>query len=266
MNVFRPGIPLCLLVALSVTACGLFSLGRRKAVDRIPNPLPEIRKVAVAPVLATESFPGSDLKRFGRTLAAELQHHEGFVVITPQQVANFVKSSGKTYKLPEQARELAVDMKVDAILVAVINQFHPYEDPRVGLCVMMFFSKARSFSPLDITALERSGVEMKLRIEDIGSVVSVIEVVDASRRETRKALNKFAERQAVGDERPLGDRAYLVIMANYEEFVCYAMVQKFLGLIQSELDKANAEREARVKRAREKEKGRRKKGPVYEWR
>jgi len=266
MRVFRQGIPLCFALAVFTGSCGLFTFGKCKTVERIPNPLSEIRTVAVAPVMTTEDFPGMDLKRLGRTLAAELQHHEGFVVTTPAQVLNFVKNSGKSYRLPDQARELAVDMKVDAILVAVVNQFYAYEDPRVGLCLMMFFSKARSFAPLDITALERSGVEVKLRLEDIGSVVSVIEVVDASRRETRKALKSFAERQADTDERPLAERAYLVIMANYEEFVCYSMVQKLLGLIKGQLDRARAEREAQMERAGKKEKGRRKRGPVYEWR
>jgi len=267
MKVFRLGIPLCLITAaLSVTACGVFGALGQKPQDRMANPMKQIKTVAVAPVMATESFAGMDLKRFGVTLASELQHHEGFVVTTPRQVMNFVEKRKKSYQLPAQARELAADMQVDAIIVAVINQFNPYENPRVGISMMMFFAKAWNFSPVDIAALERSGVDLSLSSADIGSVVSVIEVVDASRMETSRKLEIFAGRQADTADRALGANAYRLIMSNYEQFVCYEVVENLLGFIKDELDKAEAERLKKAQRKAQSDRKNRKKPPTYEWR
>jgi len=254
----------CLAPAVLAQGCTLFEM---LPIIRKGNPLSDVRNVAVIPVRSVKTFEGLDLERFGETLASELQHHRGFVVRTPEEVTRFLVASGKSYVLPNQARDLAVDMKVDAVIVAVITHYDPYDPPKVGMSSMMFFAHSKGFSPADLSMLERSGMQLRLASEDLGSMAAVTDVVDARERPTNMKLDFFAARMGDTKDRPLGKRAYLLIMSNYEIFVCHTMVEKLLKHIDDKLGKIEKERNKERKRQEEmmKSKRRMRKKRAFEW-
>jgi len=232
---------LCLRMVVGLLSCATLSVDRGP-VDRQANPLPDVKIIAVAPVMSIGTFEGLDGAELGETLAAELQLHSGFVVRPPRAVEQFALQRECRYELPRDARKLAGDMGVDAVAVAVITQYRPYEYPKVGMSLMMFFAQPHTLAPVDIDLLESSGVRLDLAQADIGAMAAVVKVIDASERQTRDDLDDFAARQGDTEERPLGRRAYLLIMRKYEKYVCYDMVQSLLKDIKTSIDKASEKR------------------------
>lgn len=143
---------------------------------------PEIKSVAVAPFLVHNdiaqmtqqpfdlmSFTTSDgveaffSTAFAKEFADSLSEFKGLSVETPERVARaWQTTKGSAEELNpmatrEQAMELARTLGVDAIIVATVQRWDPYERPSVVLHWSMYYTKGGSENARDIRRMETQG-------------------------------------------------------------------------------------------------------------
>lgn len=124
---------LCLLCLLATSGCYMLpQLGHQPMYH---NPFPQLTKVAVAPFFNLSTEPAADGRQFAEAYGNELQSIPGFEVVPVGVVERAMEAHGLTLESPEQARLLAQQLGVDAIVVAAVTDFRPYYPPRCGLQV-----------------------------------------------------------------------------------------------------------------------------------
>ena len=145
MSGFRSDGRLCrivasgLLVAVAVSGC--------RVVDvRVANPMPEVRRVAIAPFLNLSLSPDLDPvseklksgtfsdRRFAQAYFAELQKTPGFEVIPVGVVEQAILSNRLPMNGPDDYLAVAEAIGADAICIGAVTDYDPYH-PRLGLQV-----------------------------------------------------------------------------------------------------------------------------------
>lgn len=97
------------------------------------NPFPQLTKVAIAPFFNLSTEPAVDGRQFAEAYGNELQLIPGFEVVPVGVVERAMEAHGLSLESPEQARKLAQQLGVDAIVVAAVTDYRPYYPPRCGL-------------------------------------------------------------------------------------------------------------------------------------
>jgi len=99
------------------------------------NPFPQLSKVAVAPFFNLTSEATLDGRRFALAYFNELQQVPGFEVVPMGVVEQAIKESNNRLAGPEDARRLAQDLGVDAVVIGAVTDYSPYYPPRCAMQV-----------------------------------------------------------------------------------------------------------------------------------
>lgn len=132
-------IRLCIFSVVAMTVfTGCLSLPELSHQPTVHNPFPQLTRIAVAPFFNLSQDPTVN----GRTVAVhyfnELQSVPGFEVVPVGVVETYIASHGIQLSDPESIRQLAILLKVDAVVIGVITDFTPYYPPKMGLQVQWF--------------------------------------------------------------------------------------------------------------------------------
>jgi hypothetical protein len=204
-----------MLAVVAISGCRWYLVD----VYDTPNPYtdPEIRRVAVAPFLFSESVVGQhfefDLRGFesadgryrhisvdiARQFAQELSQFEGFRVIPPEDVLAAWSQSRRggrelnPHSGRAAARALCRVLGADAIVVGEIRSFDPYDHPRLELAWELIHAGPVASGADDIVALERrgkAGEHSQRRDEDVLFASSL--VIDSREARTGTELRHYA--------------------------------------------------------------------------
>ena len=126
---------LAIAIGVLILICGCGILPQAVQQPQIHNPFPQLTKVAVAPFFNLSAEPTVDGRQFGEAYFAALQSIPGFEVVPVGVVEQAAKAHNIQLNGPEQARQLAQILGVDAVVIGAITDFSPYYPPRCGLQV-----------------------------------------------------------------------------------------------------------------------------------
>ncbi|MCC6464876.1 MAG: hypothetical protein IT463_05995 [Planctomycetes bacterium] len=213
----KAGCSLALLLCALLAGCSWYDVN----VYKHPNPYtePAVTVVAVAPFLFTEKtvdlqYPfdlngletadGRYLKfsvDIAQQFAQELAQFQGFTVIPPADVVTAWKAGIREGEEmnplagAEGARALARKLKADAIVVAEVRSYDPYEYPRLELAWQMLYVGERRTGEAEIRRLERMGAGRPFPLgTDLARypLYAADDVVDCQNDMTRRELKHYA--------------------------------------------------------------------------
>jgi hypothetical protein len=126
---------LAIAIGVLVLLCGCGIFPHAVQEPQIHNPFPQLTKVAVAPFFNLSSEPTVDGRQFGEAYFEALQSIPGFEVVPVGVVEKAAQSHGIQLNGPEQARQLAQILGVDALVIGAVTEYSPYYPPRCGMQV-----------------------------------------------------------------------------------------------------------------------------------
>lgn len=115
--------------------CGCSMLPEIAHQPTLHNPFPQLSKVAVAPFFNLTTEPTVDGRRFALAYFNELQQVPGFEVVPIGVVEQAIKEHSLRLAGPEDARRLAQELGVDAVVIGAVTDYSPYYPPRCALQV-----------------------------------------------------------------------------------------------------------------------------------
>jgi hypothetical protein len=202
------------LAAFAAGGCASFN----KYASNPKNPFPDIRTVAVLPVMdQTGAMLRPELlEEMGNTLASELASFPGFAVIRPQKLAALAREK----RMPAPARlQDAVDLAraagADAALVASVTEWKGYPPPRLGLAVEFLRTQAWHLESRDIDRWTQTGRPFVVERDQAGHVLAALErVVDSHHSGWRGEIETFADAHSDKDL-AFPDGAQFVLVDRY---------------------------------------------------
>jgi hypothetical protein len=126
---------LAIAIGALILLCGCGILPHTVQQPTIHNPFPQLNKVAVAPFFNLSSEPTVDGRQFAEDYFGALQSIPGFEVVPVGVTEQAMRAHNLQLNSPEQARQLAQILSVDAIVIGAITDFSAYYPPRCGLQV-----------------------------------------------------------------------------------------------------------------------------------
>ena len=126
---------LAIAIGVLVLVCGCGLLPQTVQQPTIHNPFPQLTKMAVAPFFNLSSEPTVDGRQFAEDYFAALQSIPGFEVVPVGVTEKAMRANGIQLNGPDQARQLAQILGVDAVVIGAVTDFSPYYPPRCGLQV-----------------------------------------------------------------------------------------------------------------------------------
>lgn len=124
---------LALLGALSLTGCSL--LPEIAHQPTLHNPYPQLSRVAVAPFFNLSGEPTLDGRKVALAYFGELQQVPGFEVVPIGTVEQVMRDTNNRLTGPEDARRLAQELGVDAVVIGAVTDYSPYYPPRCAMQV-----------------------------------------------------------------------------------------------------------------------------------
>jgi hypothetical protein len=145
----RLPIALTVIVLLPVTVgCSLFPAARQR--DRIHNPFPQLKRVAVLPFFNQSNEPTVDTELVAEKYYAALQAVPGFEVlpigVTKVQWLRYTLAHGEP-TTGKDFQQLAKAMGVEAIVVGSVTDFDAYYPPRMAMTVH-WYAANEGFHPI----------------------------------------------------------------------------------------------------------------------
>lgn len=134
-------------LALLALCAGCHSFPQLGLQPMYHNPFPQLTKVAIAPFFNLSTEPSVDGRQFAEAYGNELQMIPGFEVVPVGVVERAMEAHSLTLDSAGQARELAQQLGVDAIVIGAVTDFTPYYPPRCGLQVE-WYSANPYFHPI----------------------------------------------------------------------------------------------------------------------
>jgi hypothetical protein len=138
---------LAIAIGVLVLVCGCGLIPQTIQQPMIHNPFPQLSKVAVAPFFNLSSEPTVDGRQFAEDYFAALQSIPGFEVVPVGVTEKAAQQHGIQLNGPDQARQLAQILGVDAVVIGAVTDFSPYYPPRCGLQVEWYAANA-GFHPV----------------------------------------------------------------------------------------------------------------------
>ena len=141
-------IPIPLLVLLTSLGCSLFPVTRQR--EKIHNPFPQVRLVAVLPFYNQSENPTVDTELVAEKYYAALQAIPGFEVlpvgVTKTQWMIYSQQHGEPVS-GEDFQKLAESMGVEALVVGSVTDFDAYYPPRMAMTVH-WYAANEGFHPI----------------------------------------------------------------------------------------------------------------------
>jgi hypothetical protein len=202
--------------------------------ERPECPLSGLKEVAVLPVAGA---PQGQETRFGAILASELIQFPGITrAMRPTELASVL--NGRTFdrRSLKDLRELAKDLRVNAVLVPELYAFDMHEPPRAEIRCALVMSSAGTQGPGYVLDLVSQGALPRHGTAAIPGVVWVEHVYDAESHATAQALTIYAWRNQ--DEATGLDRTARIerVGTNFFRFVSEQTIRELFDNLQKKAD------------------------------
>lgn len=141
-------LSIVLLAIATLSGCACFPESRQR--DRIHNPFPQLKKVAILPFFNQSDNPIVDTELVTQKYYTELQSVLGFEVM-PVGVARrlwlqYVMEHGEP-RSGKDFQQLARQLGVEAVVVGSVTEFDPYYPPRMAMTVD-WYAANEGFHPI----------------------------------------------------------------------------------------------------------------------
>jgi hypothetical protein len=243
-------IPICVALGLAVSGCGLFNSAKYRAREwagNPRNPMPGVETVALVFVNASNVDYVDEplIERFTQIFHSEIQQFPGLRAVPPLAAYNVMRV--KEFRLPVDAKKIAAELDADALLVGLITDYYPYENPRMGVDLILFPVNDSPATAFDVATLQQSGLPLRTW-DDVDMNLRVHRVIDANYDDTRRQIAAYASLRTT-DGCPDGTDHYLMVMPKFMAFVSNRMIRTLIAEANDRLEQANAAREAAEARA-----------------
>ncbi|HXX94261.1 MAG TPA: hypothetical protein VEN81_11555 [Planctomycetota bacterium] len=213
-----------------LAGCGIES-GKYKAYPA--NPYTDLNVVAVLPFINQTRETRLDLVEMANIMASELTKFEGFRVIRPIQflAAAGGGNPGGAPASAEEAIRWGRGVKADAVLVAAITDYDPFEPPKVGISVQFFRVQGRSMSATDIDRIVQSASwrrgPLPMSREKAPNWIDAFETVyDAHEQRIRTELVAYSQAQMDTDSAFTREREFTAVQPRYLQFVANQVINR----------------------------------------
>ena len=206
--------------------------------DRAPGltaPYAERRVFAVAPLLNESGSAAADTLRLADRLTEQLTLTRRVDTLPVNRVLAAMEAAGiRRVASREQALRLTRTLGIDALVVGTVTSYDPYDPPRLGLNVDLYFGDTYAAEVFDIRRLSRSATDTtQLRAATTGAqpVSAFSALWDASHPVVQDRLHAFG----VGRGTDYGAtateaRLYRISMDLYSSFVAYEACRRLMDL------------------------------------
>lgn len=165
-------------------------------------------------------------------LYGQLQQVDGLTVVPVNRVVQVYQALRLPQVQTEEQAALVCEMLgVDALVIASITLFDPFDPPRMGASVQLF-RRGGYRRPLDVDPRELARRATLPRVSGADSTAAVafpqaVGIFDAANGSTREGVLRYAQGRTdqVG---PLKDRAYFLEMDRYSGFVYASLIEDLL--------------------------------------
>ncbi len=218
-------------LALLAGGCEIFESWKYKSYP--PNPFPDIKVVAVFPVMNQTKDATIDGDEFANILANELAKFSGFRPIRPQMLRQAMAPGEKGPSTVEEALQFGRRLQADAILACSVTDYDPYMPPRISVSVQFLRVSGRRLSGADIDRLVQSASWKRgpypMSKDRAGHYVASFEdVYDAHEERIRSELTQYAQAQGSADTPFTEDREFLAVQSRYLQFVSNQVINHIL--------------------------------------
>jgi hypothetical protein len=233
-------------LALSVTGFACREKPRQYGVERqlyLPADQPAVWAVAPAGNLsgvgAVDPLLQADL------LYGQLQTVNGIKVVPVNRVIDAFAALGvRAIDSPETADAVCEALGVDALVVATVTAYDPYNPPKMGVSLQLFRRSGGGGGArrVDPRMLARSGSadaagesqnSSSSNVRESADLVQVVGMYDAASGSVREKLLVYADgrNDPVG---PLGAKEYLVSSDRFAGFVYHDLIEQLLVKLQQQ--------------------------------
>jgi len=191
---------------------------------------------AVGPMRNESGVSALDPLQISDILAATLQQTRGISVAPLNRTLGAMRALGlKQIASPADARQLAAQMGVDAIVVGTITAWDPYNPPQLGLSLALYGRSGsdqlalNQHQGLDPRMLESEVTNSRLpKGQNDSEPLSIVSKhFDGANDEVLFALRAYAQGRHDANS-PLGWRSYLASMSLFTKFACFRLTGELL--------------------------------------
>jgi hypothetical protein len=122
---------LAVILTLSLSGCSLLPHSAR--LPTLHNPYPQLSKIAIVPFFNQSSEKTVDGRQFALAYFNELQLIPGYEVVPVGVVEGAIRDGQLTMRGPADARRLAQNLGVDAVVIGAVTDFCAYYPPRCAM-------------------------------------------------------------------------------------------------------------------------------------
>jgi hypothetical protein len=221
---------------MRITAAALLLLGgcvfeSTKYKSYPPNPYTDLRVVAILPFINQTREQRLDTIEMANLMASELTKFEGFRVVRPLQFLAVTGGttpagapSGGVPSSAEEAIRWGRGAKADAVLIAAVTDYDPFEPPKIGISIQFLRVQGRSISAADIDRIVQSASwhrgPLPMNREKAPNWIDAFEVVyDAHEERIRKELIAYSQAQMDTDSAFSREREFTAVQPRFLQFV-----------------------------------------------
>jgi hypothetical protein len=215
-------------ICLAALALCLAAGCTRPPPPPVVSPYPSARSLIVLPLLNHSGSSDFDTIRTTDILVEELSQVKGagLVVLPTNRAMKILLAHGQTHAVTvEQALDVASQLGVDGALVGAVTTYNPYDPPRVGMVLQLYWVRADMKGQVtEPVRLSRSpSGEGPAYYGGAGPASQAQAMLDASDNVVTFRVREYAK-QHEGQDSPFGWRRYLVDSDAYMRFVCHELV------------------------------------------
>lgn len=189
----------------------------------------------VAPTNNESGVSVVDALRVADALVNAIQETEGISAVPLNRTLNAMQAAGlPRIETAAQATALARRMQADAVLVATITAWQPYEPPSIGLSVALF-GRSDAMGVIDLTGLDPRSLSRAssdadphgLRHDPSLPLAVIALHLDGANGAVRADLRRYADGRADPNS-ATGWQGYLTAMSRFERYAAFTAVRELL--------------------------------------
>ena len=182
----------------------------------------------VLPFINQTRDPKLDTLEMANIMANEITKFDGLRVIRPFQI---LAAGGGAPTSMDDVLRWGRQAKADAILVAAVTDYDPYEPPRIAISLQFLRVQPRAMSAADIDKIVQSASwhrgPFALGREKAGNFIDAFEIVyDSHEERIRKELLAYAQASEDRDSPFSPDREFMVVQSRFLQFVSNQLLNR----------------------------------------
>lgn len=210
------------------------------------SPPPRELLVVVTPVINLSGDPQMDTLRITDLLASEFVSFRYMQVVPVNLSVAALAAHGLTrIEAPEQAYRLGRELGADAVIVAAVTEWDPYDPPRLGMVMQWYPIEPTTRVHLDPTAVSRQAADSAttaqaveavgapqriltpIEAPDPNAVRQVQRVFNAAERRTEREVREYA-RCRDRSESPYSWRRYVKSQELFVRYCGWSLIRTML--------------------------------------